>query len=387
MLSKVWLKTEQRIQIDMQSNFQLLLLLCIITVNMHGQEVQSPSLNIGDPAPPLRVRGWLKGEPIQRFEKGKVYIVEFWATWCKPCIAAMPHLSALAGEYKDRVIILGIDTHEKKTTSIENVKAFVDSMGHWLDIHVAVEDRNFMVTGWFDASGEEGIPKSFVVNTEGRLAWIGYPTGLDDVLPKIVNNTWDIKEALAKRNLNKHLEELDKIASDKLNMYVGDAYKQDFFGKPDSALLVINEIIRKEPKLKYSPMIAFHTFSALLKTNPNKAYDYGKAMLMTSTYEEPDCYSIIDAIKWYSDKIYIPTEIYELGAEAYLVRINQIPYPEIADISRLYYKMAEWYWCANNKLKAIDVQQKAIEALKSEKDFSKDVMTEFEFQLQQYKSR
>jgi hypothetical protein len=61
----------------MRSNFRLLLLLCIISITTHGQEAQSPSLNIGDPAPRLRVREWLKGVPAQGFEKDKVYVVEF----------------------------------------------------------------------------------------------------------------------------------------------------------------------------------------------------------------------------------------------------------------------------------------------------------------------
>src|SRR5664279_4900575 len=205
----------------MRYNFQLLLLLCIIAVTTHAQIGQSPSLNIGDPAPPLRVRVWLKGSPVQRFEKGNVYVLEFWATWCKPCIAAMPHLSALAVEYKDRVTIVGVDIYEKKTTSLEKVKAFVDSMGHRMDYHVAAEDSNLMVVDWFDASGEQGIPKSFVVNAEGRLAWIGNPKGLDEVLPKIVNNDWDIKIALSKRNLNRHLEMLDDSLNYELNKYEG----------------------------------------------------------------------------------------------------------------------------------------------------------------------
>lgn len=370
----------------MRSNFQLVLLLCIIAVTAHAQNDQSPSLNIGDPAPPLRVREWIKGTPVQRFEKGMVYVVEFWATWCKPCIAAMPHLSALAREYKDRVTILGMDIYEKKTTSIKKVKAFVDSMGDRMDYHVAAEDSNFMVAGWIEATGEQnnGVPKTFVVNAEGRLAWIGHPKDLDEVLPKIVNNTWDIKGSLAKRNLDQHLEELDKEATYKLNTYTGDSEKGDL-GKPDSALLVINEMVRNEPKLKYAPFIAFHTFSSLLKTNPHKAYEYGKEVLVTPTYEEPPYDLLTSVIEFYSDKLNLPAEIYQLGAEAHQAAIDQFPYPELLNLSKRYNKMAECYWRANDKSKAIDAQQKAIEALKSKKDFSATEMAAFQSRLLQYK--
>ncbi len=46
-----------------------------------GQFNNSPTLHIGDPAPPIKVQTWLRGEPITQFEKGKVYVVEFWASW------------------------------------------------------------------------------------------------------------------------------------------------------------------------------------------------------------------------------------------------------------------------------------------------------------------
>lgn len=371
----------------MRSNFQLLVLLCSIAVTIHAQNEQSPSLNLGDPAPLLKVREWIKGTPIQKFEKGKVYVVEFWATWCRPCIAGMPHLSALAREYKERVTILSIDILETKTTSMGKIKAFVDSMGQRMDYNVAADDSNFMVAGWLDASGIQGVPWSFVVNAEGTLAWIGPPQELDEVLPKIVNNAWDIKEASAKRELDKHLRELDMEAYYELFRYRGKHENLGDIVKPDSALVMINKIVKNEPKLKYAPFIAYSTFASLLKTNLHKAYEYGKVVLVTSTYEEPNCYAIIDPITLYSDKLNLSAEIYQLGAEACQTRIEQIPYPELVNIPKLYNKMAVWYWRAKDKSKAIDAQQKGIKALKSRIGFSKTEMAAFESRLQQYKNK
>ena len=58
---------------------------------------QKPTyLTIGDPAPSIKTAKWLKGTPLPTFEKGKLYVIEFWATWCHPCIENIPHLTELA---------------------------------------------------------------------------------------------------------------------------------------------------------------------------------------------------------------------------------------------------------------------------------------------------
>jgi len=361
----------------------------IITVTANAQEPETPLLNIGDQAPSLSLRDWIKGNPVQQFEKGQVYVLEFWATWCIPCKSAMPHLSALARQYKGKVTFIGIDIYEFKTTSFSKVKSFVDSMGRQMDYNVATEDSNFMVINWIDASGtkDNGIPTSFIVNADGKLAWIGHPSNIDEILPKIVNNTWDIKEALVKRNLNRHLSYLDREAYYDLSLYWPDPLKPGDHGKPDSALAMIDKIIKKEPKLKYTPHIAYTTFSSLLKTDLQKAYQYGKLVMVTATYEEPAYSAIYGAIDSYPDTLNLPSEIYRLGAEAYQADIDIIPYPEIVNTPKLYHNMAALYWNANDQSKAIDAEQKAIEALKNKRDFSKTDLAVFELQLEQYRKR
>jgi thiol-disulfide isomerase/thioredoxin len=354
------------IQYFMKPKFKLLPLFCMIAVTTHAQQTQPPLFNFGDPAPPLRVREWIKGAPVKNFEKGRVYVVEFWATWCKPCIAAMPHLSALAHEYRDKVTVVAIDIYEQKTTSAERVKAFVDRMGDRMDFHVAAEDTNFTVHDWLETSGEkdEGIPRTFVVDAQGRVAWIGRPKDLDTVLHKIVNNTWDIKEASSKRIFNKYLKDMDGEAFYKLHMYDGDYDKLGDLGKPDSALLVINKMVTKEPKLKYAPAMVSFTFSALLKTNPHRAYEFGKEAMLTSTYAEPAYDYIIGDIRDDSRKLKIPAEIYHLGAECYQAEIDNTPYPELLDMPMLYHKMAAWYRLAGDKSKAMEAEQKATKLTK-----------------------
>ncbi len=52
-------------------------------------------LSVGDAAPKLAVKEFVKGDPIAQLEKGKTYVVEFWATWCGPCRTSIPHLTEL----------------------------------------------------------------------------------------------------------------------------------------------------------------------------------------------------------------------------------------------------------------------------------------------------
>ena len=84
------------------------------------------TLKVGDPAPPLKATKWLQGTEITGFATGKVYVVEFWATWCGPCIVMMPHMSDMQEEFKDRgVTFVGFTAKDPNNTQ-EKVVQFVE---------------------------------------------------------------------------------------------------------------------------------------------------------------------------------------------------------------------------------------------------------------------
>lgn len=184
---------------------------------------QSSTLGVGAPAPAFRVK-WVKGEPVTSFDKETIYVLEFWATWCGPCRAAMPHLSELARTYSGKAVFIGVNIFERggKDKPYEShypaVKAFVDKMGDDMSYRVAMDTNDLPMTKqWMGAAGLDGIPASFVVK-DGRILWIGHPSGLDKALEEISKGTYDLsanaqkqkQEAEEKRVSSKFLDTLEK---------------------------------------------------------------------------------------------------------------------------------------------------------------------------------
>ncbi len=146
----------------------------------------SVSLKVGDPAPPLTASEWLQGEPIRQFEPGKIYVVEFWATWCGPCILMMPHTAELQTQYKDQGVTVIAYTGRDPDNTREKVVEFVKKRGQKLPYTFAYNDQEETTAGWMKSAGRAGIPCAFVVDKAGRIAFIGHAMDLGVVIPRVI---------------------------------------------------------------------------------------------------------------------------------------------------------------------------------------------------------
>jgi thiol-disulfide isomerase/thioredoxin len=150
------------------------------------------ALSIGSKAPIPEISDFVRGEKPTFFEPGKVYVIEFWATWCPPCRQSMPHLTKLAEDMKSKgVVIVGISDEK-----VETVRTFLEKE-EWKQkarYTLATDPDRSTHKAYMEASGQGGIPTAFIVK-EGVVQWIGHPMEMDAPLAKVVDGTWDSKTA------------------------------------------------------------------------------------------------------------------------------------------------------------------------------------------------
>lgn len=112
----------------------------------------------------LETLNFLQGEQFN-IEADKYYVLEFWATWCPPCVKSIPHLNELYLKYKDCVNFVGI-TNGKNETLIN----FINSKSDVMTYPVA-NDIDNIIHEEFNISG---IPKMYILHGSNIL-WEGHP--------------------------------------------------------------------------------------------------------------------------------------------------------------------------------------------------------------------
>ncbi len=114
------------------------------------------------PAPDFSLDGTHAGSLRLRDLRGRVVLLNFWATWCVPCRAEMPALERLHREYGGRgLTVVGVNLKE----SLAAVQGFMKELQLTF---AAVLDSNGAVS---DAFKVRGLPMTFLLDREGRILW------------------------------------------------------------------------------------------------------------------------------------------------------------------------------------------------------------------------
>jgi cytochrome c biogenesis protein CcmG/thiol:disulfide interchange protein DsbE len=136
---------------------------CIFPSFSAAQDQQQPTIRFvrnPDLAPDFKLTG-LDGRPVTLGgSKGKVTLLNFWATWCGPCRAEIPDLVDLQNKYKDRLQILGLVIDDDDQ---EAIKEFAEKLGINYPVAIAGDDIRL------EYGGIAALPTSFVLDAEGRI--------------------------------------------------------------------------------------------------------------------------------------------------------------------------------------------------------------------------
>lgn len=324
-------------------------------------------LTIGSKAPALDVEHWVqngngKFKPVTKFESGKVYVVEFWATWCGPCIASMPHLAETQKEYAEK----GVQLISISDEDLETVETFLkreiaggeqskDEPKTYRDLTSAycltTDPDGSSQKDYMEAAKQNGIPTAFIVGKKGEIEWIGHPMEMDEPLKSVVEDKWDraayIAEFKAAQEAQIQMQKLFGLLNG---------------GKMDEALKMLDELIEKTGKGQNKTQFQMIKLQVMLQQEDKKeeVAAFAKTVL-DSAAEDP---MMINQLCWAFVEMTEAGRLdnTELLKNALTATAAAAEKAEAESKGAILDTLAHLYHLTGDLDKAIETQKKAVEA-------------------------
>lgn len=237
-------------------------------------------------APEIKITNWLKNTPADKTLTHKFIVLEFWATWCKPCLEYVPHLNELQKKYKqDNLLFLSISDEKEARISkiLEKINfetiVVTDTSKTTFENYKSLEYNDVM------------RPTTVLIDDKGKVKWVGYPKLLTEkVLQSFLQNKLtfynyynsnqfkkdiasndnkltlkDFKEKLLHEIENPNITEylyVEKSSPDYGKSRIGDVNTKTQFGTQIKLNLIYAEVVNK-------PLNEIQVSEALLKENYN----------------------------------------------------------------------------------------------------------------------
>jgi hypothetical protein len=165
----------------------------VLAACLSFQAQPSPTLKPGEKAPPLACTRWFTMLPTMQFDRGKVYVVLFWAHWQPESVQALGRICDMVHEKTGAEYIAVHDLDDK--SSLEKVQAFCDGRRASLHCSTGFDELHATTKAWMGAAGRRELPTAFIVNRDGKVAYIGPAMWIDGPLKQVVSGDWDPAKA------------------------------------------------------------------------------------------------------------------------------------------------------------------------------------------------
>lgn len=158
----------------------------LIIITLLGSNVASSQneLVVGKMAPNINITDYIFNTPSDKNFKNKFILLEFWATWCGPCLEEVPRLNKFQEKFKSKKDFVFISiTNEKPDKVLRTLKRIPFNS-------IVVSDQTGKTFKNFieDKDGSYSIPKTILIDNKGIVKWIGSPYDLNDlILDKFIN--------------------------------------------------------------------------------------------------------------------------------------------------------------------------------------------------------
>jgi cytochrome c biogenesis protein CcmG, thiol:disulfide interchange protein DsbE len=144
---------------------------CVISLASCQKQLWAKSY-LGKKAPTFVVEKWLTTEPKT---EGKFILIDFWATWCGPCLRTIPELNEIYHKFGDKICVIGLSDESEET-----VRALKKPT---IDYAVAIDPKKRMKS----VLEVRGIPHVLLIDPSGIVRWEGFPLlPRDRLTPQVV---------------------------------------------------------------------------------------------------------------------------------------------------------------------------------------------------------
>lgn len=231
--------------------YYFLIISVIVSLSCYGQT----NISVGEDAPKIKITEWVQNAPENFDLSGQFIVLDFWATWCAPCIASVPHMNELVEKYQDQATFLSLTNEETS-----KVKRTVER----IEFKSAVVSDTSLETskayGNPDSDYTE-LPMVVLIDNKNIIQWIGTPRFLtEEIMDQFLEGTLKDENSIEEIQEKEEMEEMEEDEmSDSFNSFF-EWYK--FVKRTEQKYIDISESKFKDPMSIEAPdMFASNSIS------------------------------------------------------------------------------------------------------------------------------